>query len=42
VSGKLWECQQCARLVNRFVDGGRCPNFGFYSGRSLVTLNRGP
>jgi len=42
VTGKLWECPQCERLVNRFVNGGTCPTCGHYSGRSLVCLNRGP
>jgi len=42
VTGKVWECDQCGRLVNQFVNGSNCPNCGRYRGRSLVNVTREP
>lgn len=41
MSRKLWRCQNCDNLVDRFVNGNTCPHCGSRSSDRVTTRGLG-
>ncbi|WP_261797445.1 hypothetical protein [Halorubrum lipolyticum] len=42
MTGRLWHCRTCDRLVNRFVNGATCPDCGGSPSDGMLSTERGP